>query len=239
MTQRLIKSSFWSDPYIENLNPIEKMLYLYFLTNDKTNLIGIYELSIRRMAFQTGIESKKLVAILKKFEEHKKIAYKNNYVFILNFLKHQNLNNSNIKKGIEREYIALPEDCKEYARGIYETYKGHIRDFALNLTKLNLTKLDLSTETPKIDGQESEKVIWTNPSSYYTIEQCISTAEYEGYSKEEGQKFYDFYNSQGWKRGKSQALITDLVSAFRSWISRAGEMGLTPSKSGKLNQTNL
>ena len=231
MTQRLIKSSFWSDPYIENLNPIEKMLYLYFLTNDKTNLIGIYELSIRRMAFQTGIESKKLVAILKKFEEHKKIAYKNSYVFILNFLKHQNLNNSNIKKGIEREYIALPEDCKEYARGIYETYKGHIRDFALNLTKLNLTKLDLSTE-----NEVKEFVI---PNQLFSIEQCISTAEYEGYSKEEGQKFFDFYNSQGWKRGKSQALITDLVSAFRSWISRAGEMGITPSKAGKLNQTNL
>ena len=234
MTQRLIKSSFWSDPYIENLNPIEKMLYLYFLTNDKTNLIGIYELSIRRMAFQTGIESKKLVAILKKFEEHKKIAYKNNYVFILNFLKHQNLNNSNIKKGIEREYIALPEDCKEYAIGIYETYKGHIRDFALNLTKLNLTELSLSTESGVDESKES--VI---PNQLFSIEQCIATAEYEGYKAFEGEKFFHHYNSQGWKRGKSQALITDLVSAFRAWISRAGEMGLTPSKAGKLNQTNL
>ncbi len=75
--------------------------------------------------------------------------------------------------------------------------------------------------------------------SLFTLESCLSVALYEGYSKEEGQKFFDFYNSQGWKRGKSQALITDLVSAFRSWISRAGEMGLTPSKAGKLNQTNL
>lgn len=94
-------------------------------------------------------------------------------------------------------------------------------------------------ESKEEESKESEKVIWTNPSPYYTIEQCISTAEYEGYSKDEGQKFFDFYNSQGWKRGKSQALITDLVSAFRAWISRAGEMGLTPSKAGKLNQTNL
>jgi hypothetical protein len=218
MTQRLIKSSFWSDPYIENLNPIEKMLYLYFLTNDKTNLIGIYELSIRRMAFQTGIESKKLVTILKKFEEHKKIAYKNSYVFILNFLKHQNLNNSNIKKGIEREYIALPEDCKEYARGIYETYKGHIRDFALNLTKLNLTKLSLSTESGVDESKES--VI---PNQLFSIEQCISAAEYEGYKKEEGEKFYNHYSAQGWKRGAAGLLITDLVSAFRSWIDKGKE----------------
>ena len=75
--------------------------------------------------------------------------------------------------------------------------------------------------------------------SLFSLESCLSVATYEGYSKDEGQKFFDFYNSQGWKRGKSQALITDLVSAFRAWISRAGEMGLTPSKAGKLNQTNL
>jgi hypothetical protein len=77
------------------------------------------------------------------------------------------------------------------------------------------------------------------PQNLHSLESCFSVATYEGYSKDEGQKFFDYYNSQGWKRGKSQALITDLVSAFRSWISRAGEMGLTPSKSGKLNQTNL
>lgn len=77
------------------------------------------------------------------------------------------------------------------------------------------------------------------PQKLHSLESCLIVALYEGYSKDEGQKFFDFYNSQGWKRGKSQALITDLVSAFRSWISRAGEMGLTPSKAGKLNQTNL
>ena len=75
--------------------------------------------------------------------------------------------------------------------------------------------------------------------SLFTLESCLSVATYEGYSKDEGQKFFDFYNSQGWKRGKSQALITDLVSAFRAWISRASEMGIVPSKAGKLNQTNL
>jgi len=114
-------------------------------------------------------------------------------------------------------------------------------------------------EQRKADGKETEKKWKTNgkqmetalevieeiesievlPQKLHSLESCLSVALYEGYSKDEGQKFFDFYNSQGWKRGKSQALITDLVSAFRSWISRAGEMGLTPSKAGKLNQTNL
>ena len=230
MTQRLIKSSFWSDSYIENLNPIEKMLYLYFLTNDKTNLIGIYELSIKRMSFQTGIDAKKILSILAKFETDKKILYKNNYVFIANFLKHQNLNNSNIKKGVEREYIALPEECKEYIRGIYESYKGHIRDFALNLTKLNLTKLSLTEPNGTDEQANNESNDKTNielSNQLFTIQECISAAEYEGYKKEEGEKFFHYYNAQGWKRGGSGLVITDLVSAFRSWIIK-GEQNKQP-----------
>ena len=227
MTQRLIKSSFWSDSYIENLNPIEKMLYLYFLTNDKTNLIGIYELSIKRMSFQTGIDAKKILSILAKFEADKKILYKNNYVFIANFLKHQNLNNSNIKKGVEREYMALPEECKEYIRGIYESYKGHIRDFALNLTKLNLTKLSLTEPNGTDEQTNNESYDKTNivlPNYQFNLKECISAAEYEGYKKEEGEKFFHHYNAQGWRKGTAGLPITDLVSAFRSWIIQ-GEQG--------------
>jgi hypothetical protein len=72
-------------------------------------------------------------------------------------------------------------------------------------------------------GSESEKVIWENLSPPYTIEECISTAEYEGYKKEEGEKFYNHYSAQGWKRGTAGLLITDLVSAFRSWIDKGKE----------------
>ena len=97
---------------------------------------------------------------------------------------------------------------------------------------MNTNKNDKNDKNDKNEKKEQGE-------SLFTLESCLSVATYEGYSKEEGEKFFDFYNSQGWKRGKSQALITDLVSAFRSWISRAGEMGITPSKAGKLNQTNL
>lgn len=86
------------------------------------------------------------------------------------------------------------------------------------------TNKEIKEINKEIDiGSESEKVIWVNPSPYYTIEQCISTAEYEGYKKEEGEKFYNHYSAQGWKRGAAGLLITDLVSAFRSWIDKGKE----------------
>jgi hypothetical protein len=69
--------------------------------------------------------------------------------------------------------------------------------------------------------QNFKSLVTTN--QLFTIEQCISTAEYEGYKKEEGEKFYNHYSAQGWKRGTAGLLITDLVSAFRSWIDKGKE----------------
>ena len=55
--QRMIKTSFWTDSYIETLSPTEKLFYLYLLTNEAVDLCGIYELSKTRMAFETGIDA--------------------------------------------------------------------------------------------------------------------------------------------------------------------------------------
>ena len=51
--QRVVKTSFWSDSYIIDLSPTEKLLYLYLFTNDFIDLCGIYELGRRRMVFET------------------------------------------------------------------------------------------------------------------------------------------------------------------------------------------
>jgi hypothetical protein len=36
--QRYVRTSFWTDKYIEELSPNEKLIFLYLLTNECTNL---------------------------------------------------------------------------------------------------------------------------------------------------------------------------------------------------------
>ena len=98
--QRYLDTRFWDDGYIVDKDPIEKLLFIYLLTNPLTNILGIYEISLRRIAFDTGIDREMVLKILKRFEEGDKIKYEDGWVALKNFMKHQK-SNPKIDKGIE------------------------------------------------------------------------------------------------------------------------------------------
>ena len=106
--QRYINTDFWRDEYIEDLDPLERYLYIYFLTNPLTNIAGIYKISIKRVAFETGLEKEMVIKIIKRFEKANKIAFIEGYIIIKNFIKHQKVN-PNIQKGIDEILNKLPE----------------------------------------------------------------------------------------------------------------------------------
>jgi hypothetical protein len=112
--KRYVDTKFWDDNYIIEKDPIEKLLFLYLLTNTLTNIIGIYEISTNRIAFDTGIDREMVDKILKRFEEDDKIKYENGWVAIKNFTKHQ-LNNPKINAGIEALSREVPKDLIRWA----------------------------------------------------------------------------------------------------------------------------
>lgn len=104
---RFINTKFWSDGFIIELNPLDRYLFLYFLTNEHTNICGIYELPLKRMADETGIEKEMLSKMLKRLKG--KIEYVNGWVYIKNFTKHQSPSEK-IHIGIENGKKLVPED---------------------------------------------------------------------------------------------------------------------------------
>ena len=106
MKNRLVNTKFWTDKYIVTLDPDAKLLFLYFLSNQLTNIAGIYEITIRQMVFDTGLTVPTLNKYLKQFQDDNKIYYLFEYgwVYIKNFQKNQTLNPSvitGIAKAIE------------------------------------------------------------------------------------------------------------------------------------------
>lgn len=110
--QRYINTHFWDDNYIINLDPIEKLLFLYFLTNPLTNISGAYEMSIRRAAFDTGIDKEMILKILARFEKSDKMIYRDGWLLIVNFVKNQSLN-PKIVKGIQEAVKPCPDWIKD------------------------------------------------------------------------------------------------------------------------------
>jgi len=108
---RSLNTAFWSDPFVEELKPDEKLLFLYLIMNEKTNMLGIYESTLRKMSFETGIEMNRCQTILNGFEGLGKVRYMNNWVLLVNFMKHQNYN-PNMKKSAIDCYNNLPDNLK-------------------------------------------------------------------------------------------------------------------------------
>lgn len=117
---RMVKTKFWSDEYIADLEPSEKLLYLYLITNERTSLCGCYEISRRIISFDTGLVQEKILEILKKFESDGKVFYVDNHIFLKNFIKNQNLANPSIRRGIEKRIDDLPLEIRKIVQEVYQ-----------------------------------------------------------------------------------------------------------------------
>ena len=110
--QRYINTKFWSDSFVIELNPLDRYLFFYLLTNEHTNIAGIYELPFVRMAQETGIDKEMLPKMLERLAT--KIKHVDGWVIIKNFQRHQKQNDS-VKIGISKVMVDLPMKI----RGIY------------------------------------------------------------------------------------------------------------------------
>lgn len=127
----MVDTIFWEDNYTANLDPIEKLLFLYCLTNSSTNICGIYQITLKKIAVETGIDKEMVEKILTRFERDSKVVYRDGWLALKNFIKHQNQKSPQVKKGIERELELVPEYIKVILEGM---------DTLSHLTQPNLTQ---------------------------------------------------------------------------------------------------
>lgn len=114
---RYVNTKFWTDTYvIDNLNPTDKLFFIYLLTNAHTDICGVYELSLKIAAIETGLDRDNIEkVIMPKLERDGKVMYCQGWVGIKNFQKHQSLN-PKVKKGIEIGLDKAPAELKEFVK---------------------------------------------------------------------------------------------------------------------------
>lgn len=110
--KRSIDTHFWNDTYTGDLKRDEKFLYIYLITNPLTNMLGIYEIRIDRMCFDTEIDEETVKESLEKFEKDGKVKYVDGYVILVNFVKNQNYNRNMIKSAVN-DMKELPDNIKQ------------------------------------------------------------------------------------------------------------------------------
>ena len=107
---RQIQTKFWTDNWVQKLEPLQRYLFLYLLTNSRANLCGIYELPLGVILAETKLKmsENELEGFFASYIG--KIHYCYGWVIIINHIKNQNQGSPKVQEGIKRELIELPED---------------------------------------------------------------------------------------------------------------------------------
>ena len=154
----MINTKFWDDTYIITLSSNKKLLFIYLITSGLNNVCGIYEISIKRICFDTDLEKTPIEEILAKFSEDDKIYYIDGWIYIKNFQKHQTYN-ENMKIGVKKCIFNTPNNIltkiREKNKG-FEPFPNHSEEIGKLEPKLE-PKLELKEVTEKLLQQLNDK----------------------------------------------------------------------------------
>lgn len=103
----------WNDTWVSQLELPRKLLFIYLLTNEHTNISGIYELPLKIIAAESGIDFSALEIMMPHLAP--KIYYHEGWVIVPNFLKYQNITNSKIITGIRAVLSNTPQHIQDVA----------------------------------------------------------------------------------------------------------------------------
>lgn len=110
MKYRQIETSFWNDGYILELTSKEREFFIYLFTNDRVNMVGIYELPDRTIRATLGATLEELEAMKKKFEMDGKYHFFNGWVFVDNFFEHNKYSSAKpVVLSYIKEFNSIPQ----------------------------------------------------------------------------------------------------------------------------------
>lgn len=219
--QRYINTKFWSDNWVSELDPLERYLFLYFLTNEHTNIAGIYELPLRTMAFETGIEKDMLLKMLPRFKT--KVYYIDGWICIKNFAKHQAINES-VSKGIKASLKEIPKEIIDKINKI-TTPSGTLSDPPTYLNvDLNVDlNLNSNVEARQTPSQEAREFFESKTTESVLTEFSEKLGVNSSILKPEFEKFI-FYWTERNKSGTKQRWETEKTFEVKrrlaTWLSR-------------------
>ena len=94
MKTRIIQTRYWDDSFINESNYLTRYVYLYLLTSQCINICGIFQLTINKILFETGITRQQFLIAQKELSVAKKVLFIDGWVYIVNARKNNKYENS-------------------------------------------------------------------------------------------------------------------------------------------------
>ena len=210
---RSIQTSFWSDSKIvDDFTPEDRYFYLYLLTNEKSNQLGCYELSIKQMCRDTGYNEETIKKLLKRFENDLKVIYYDlttKEILLKNWYKYNWLDSDKTRVCVEKEFnLIKSSNLIDLLSPLYTPYIPLVsKKKKKNNKKNNKNKKNSESEL----SQNSDFVAPT----LADIISYSQTLDFD--NKEYCEKFYNHYEAIDWVNGSGQQ-IKNWKLVFKNWL---------------------
>jgi hypothetical protein len=236
---RYINTKFWDDDYIAELEPLSKLVFLYLLTNANTNIAGVYEITIKRIAYDTGIDREYVKEIISQLKQDGKIDREGDYVALSNFFKHQDYKGKRLE-GAKQIINCLPEAVKQMPCVVEMQY--HIDTLCQNeqpkqekddtvsipygystdtVPPNSNSNYNLNSNTNALKGSFNSKREnnYARP-KFSTDPELLEFFMNNGSTHLEAANFFDYYDSQNWMKANNMP-ISNWQSLASNWIRRS------------------
>jgi len=108
---RTVNSYIWEDPWFFDLSAEQKLLFMYLVTSQHTDQLGIFKANIKYISIETGLKVKDINSLLRSL--YPKVIYipELKLIFIKNFLRYQNAGGK-FEKLIYGKFLELDDRIK-------------------------------------------------------------------------------------------------------------------------------
>ncbi len=220
---RSVNTRFWDDTFISELSPNEKLLFLYLITNPLTNLLGIYEITMKRICFDTGLKTDIIQKGFERFGRVKKVFFVDNFIILPNWLKNQRLN-TNMKIAVNKEFKSLPDKLKinilgNDSEGLLNGSEG----FGMVRERLGKYEIEIESEIEsEIEEGKGNKKRFIPP----TLNEWINYFEEKGYKKNVAERSWEAYNVADWFDSTGKKVKNWKQKAINVWFKDENKISI-------------
>jgi len=107
---RQIHVSIWKDEWFLDLDPREKLLFIYLFSNESTSLAGIYKIPLKVIAFETCLDTEYVLGAIDKFSQAGKVHYDNGIVWVVNMWRYHESKSPKVQQRKDTDIASIP-DC--------------------------------------------------------------------------------------------------------------------------------
>jgi hypothetical protein len=180
MAYRLTDTGKWDDEWFVDLNPHQKLMFMYFC--DNCDIAGFYELSLRKMSFDLNMSADDVKTAFKGLNKSYIISKDKKVLFLKNFIKHQKntpLNTSNKSHvGIIARYKLYKDKFDFSLLSVFEHQTKKVAKKGLGSNTRSSTGKGIGNDIFKEDKFIEFEVFW-NLYSYRVGDKKKSKAKWE------------------------------------------------------------